>query len=195
MALASPPTLPPACVVSSAKTSGSCVDSRPVVAVTQLWRLDSARTPRTHRSMMGDQSRRLLPGLARRHPADGGLRRTAHDVDRVPWRGAAQEGFALLEVAVPVLADRCPARRGGRCVMTKDQVAIGMDPHKRSMTIEARDARELLRATGRSAPTTASTRRCWRCPGNGHGPGRRASSVPSNRGRWGRTTRSWVGGA
>ena len=33
--------------------------------------------------------------------------------------------------------------------MKKDQVVIGMDPHKRSMTIEARDAREPLRATGR----------------------------------------------
>jgi transposase len=29
-----------------------------------------------------------------------------------------------------------------------DRVVIGMDPHKRSVTIEARDAREVLRATG-----------------------------------------------
>ena len=30
-----------------------------------------------------------------------------------------------------------------------DQVVIGMDPHKGSVTIEARDAREILRAKGR----------------------------------------------
>ena len=30
-----------------------------------------------------------------------------------------------------------------------DRVVIGMDPHKRSVTIEARDTREVLRATGR----------------------------------------------
>ena len=30
-----------------------------------------------------------------------------------------------------------------------DQVVIGMDPHKRSVTIEARDTREILRAKGR----------------------------------------------
>ena len=30
-----------------------------------------------------------------------------------------------------------------------DQVVIGMDPHKRSVTIEARDTREVLRAKGR----------------------------------------------
>ena len=30
-----------------------------------------------------------------------------------------------------------------------DRVVIGMDPHKPSVTIEARDTREVLRATGR----------------------------------------------
>ena len=30
-----------------------------------------------------------------------------------------------------------------------DQVIIGVDPHKLSVTIEARDSREILRATGR----------------------------------------------
>jgi hypothetical protein len=29
-----------------------------------------------------------------------------------------------------------------------DRIVIGMDPHKRSVTIEARDGREVLRATG-----------------------------------------------
>jgi hypothetical protein len=38
-----------------------------------------------------------------------------------------------------------------------DVVVIGMDPHKRSVTIEARDTREVLRATGRF-PTTTATR-------------------------------------
>ena len=35
-----------------------------------------------------------------------------------------------------------------------DVVVIGMDPHKRSVTVEARDTREVLRATGRFKPTT-----------------------------------------
>jgi transposase len=30
-----------------------------------------------------------------------------------------------------------------------DRVVIGVDPHKLSVTIEARDNREILRATGR----------------------------------------------
>ena len=34
-------------------------------------------------------------------------------------------------------------------------VMIGMDPHKRSVTIEARDAREVLRATGTFPASTA----------------------------------------
>jgi transposase len=40
-------------------------------------------------------------------------------------------------------------------------VIIGMDPHKRSVTIEARDAREVLRATG-TFPTTSSGYRAMR---------------------------------
>jgi hypothetical protein len=39
-----------------------------------------------------------------------------------------------------------------------DVVVIGMDPHKRSVTIEARDTREVLRATGRFPTTTAGYR-------------------------------------
>jgi hypothetical protein len=35
-----------------------------------------------------------------------------------------------------------------------DRVVIGMDPHKASVTIEARDAREVLRATGRFGTDT-----------------------------------------
>src|SRR4051794_13193091 len=66
---------------------------------------------------------------------------------RVPWRGVAREGCALLEVALPVLADRWLRPRARRRVM--DRVVIGMDPHKASVTIEARDSREVLRARGR----------------------------------------------
>ena len=36
-----------------------------------------------------------------------------------------------------------------------DVVVIGVDPHKASVTIEARDTREILRATG-TFPTTAA---------------------------------------
>src|SRR6266542_3540823 len=63
------------------------------------------------------------------------------------WRGVAQEGSALLEEALPsspmnptVLVD------GGSTV---GKVIIGTDPHKRSATIEVRDEREILLATGR----------------------------------------------
>ena len=41
-----------------------------------------------------------------------------------------------------------------------DRVVIGMDPHRRSVTIEARDTREVLRRSGRSAPTPAATAAC-----------------------------------
>jgi transposase len=39
-----------------------------------------------------------------------------------------------------------------------DVVMIGVDPHKRSVTIEARDAREVLRATGSFPTSTAGYR-------------------------------------
>ena len=39
-----------------------------------------------------------------------------------------------------------------------DRVVIGMDPHKRSVTIEARDSREVLRATGTFGTDTGSHR-------------------------------------
>src|SRR5437764_8819698 len=43
-----------------------------------------------------------------------------------------------------------------------DRVIIGVDPHKRSMTIEARDSREILRATGRFRTDTGSYRQLLR---------------------------------
>jgi transposase len=39
-----------------------------------------------------------------------------------------------------------------------DRVIIGVDPHKASVTIEARDSREILRATGRFGTDTPSYR-------------------------------------
>jgi hypothetical protein len=39
-----------------------------------------------------------------------------------------------------------------------DRVVIGIDPHKRPVTIEARDTREVLRATGRFGSDTGSYR-------------------------------------
>ena len=39
-----------------------------------------------------------------------------------------------------------------------DRVIIGVDPHKASVTIEARDSREILRATGRFGTGTRSYR-------------------------------------
>ena len=43
-----------------------------------------------------------------------------------------------------------------------DRVVIGMDPHKRSMTIEARDVREVPRATGRFGTGTVNYRQIQR---------------------------------
>jgi transposase len=40
-----------------------------------------------------------------------------------------------------------------------DRVIIGIDPHKLSVTFEARDTREILRATGRSGTDARSYRR------------------------------------
>ena len=40
-----------------------------------------------------------------------------------------------------------------------DRVIIGVDPHKLSVTIEARDNREILRATGRFGTDARSYRR------------------------------------
>src|SRR6266545_3944083 len=76
------------------------------------------------------------------------------------WRGVAQEGSALLEEALPsspmnptVLVD------GGSTV---GKVIIGTDPHKRSATIEVRDEREILLATGRfGMDTRPATGSCW----------------------------------
>jgi transposase len=63
-------------------------------------------------------------------------------------RGGAwlKKGLPALEVALPALA-RSPVVECEEAVM--DRVIIGVDPHKRSVSIEARDGREALLATGR----------------------------------------------
>jgi len=43
-----------------------------------------------------------------------------------------------------------------------DRVLIGVDPHKESVTIEARDAREILRARGRFGTSAAGYRSLMR---------------------------------
>ena len=43
-----------------------------------------------------------------------------------------------------------------------DQVIVGVDPHKLSVTIEARDNREVLRATGRFGTDTQGYREMLR---------------------------------
>jgi len=72
-----------------------------------------------------------------------------------------------------------------------DRVVIGMDPHKRSVTIEARDTREVLRGTGRFPTSTPGLRamlrlakqwpqRVWAIEGANGGPPDRAT--PARRG-------------
>jgi hypothetical protein len=63
------------------------------------------------------------------------------------WRGVAQEGSALLVEALPSPLTTQWVRTTGGSVVSR--VIIGTDPHKRSATIEVRDEREILLATGR----------------------------------------------
>ena len=65
-----------------------------------------------------------------------------------PGRGEAQEGFAQLEVAVPSQLDN-PVVRARESTMESKRVVIGMDPHKRSVTIEVMDADEVVLGGGR----------------------------------------------
>ena len=54
-----------------------------------------------------------------------------------------------------------------------DRVIIGVDPHKLSVTIEARDNREILRATGRFGTDARGYRQLLVSPGSGRsGSGR-----------------------
>jgi len=76
----------------------------------------------------------------------------------VPWRGVAQEGSAQLEVALPSSLTGDAARRGG----VHGTGDYRVDPRKLSVTIEARDSREVLRATGRFETSTAGCRELLR---------------------------------
>src|SRR5690242_826147 len=71
---------------------------------------------------------------------------------RSPRRGVAPEGYAQLEVALPSLLIVHRVRAEERQRMGR--VVIGMDPHKRSATIEVIDARERVLAQGRYATDT-----------------------------------------
>jgi hypothetical protein len=56
-------------------------------------------------------------------------------------------GFALLEVAVPSLLEDWPEERAGGLGMSP--VVIGMDPHRRSATIEVMAGDEAVVGGGR----------------------------------------------
>ena len=60
--------------------------------------------------------------------------------------GVAQEGIALLEAAVPSRPDHQSGSRSGgqRDEQLSERVVIGMDPHKRSVTIEVMTADETV---------------------------------------------------
>ena len=70
-------------------------------------------------------------------------------------RGEAwlEKGLLSLVTALPVLAD-VVLRRGEEEAAVMDRVIIGVDPHKRSVTFEARDTREVLRVVGTLPMTT-----------------------------------------
>ena len=86
-----------------------------------------------------------------------------------------------------------------------DKVIIGVDPHKLSVTIEARDTREVLRATGRFGTDARSYRqllayvrqwpeRVWAVEGaNGIGRPLRSGCWPAGSGCW-MCRRSWPPG-
>ena len=64
-------------------------------------------------------------------------------------RGEAQEGFARLEVAVPSRLDNWIEHREDALTVTSERVVIGMDPHKRSATIEVMAGDETIIGGGR----------------------------------------------
>jgi hypothetical protein len=68
-----------------------------------------------------------------------------------------------------------------------DRVIIGVDPHKRSVTFEARDTREVLRVVGRCPRPGMVIGRCGRWRGSGRtGSGRsKARTAPAGRSRSG----------
>ena len=79
---------------------------------------------------------------------------------------ASPDGREWFERGLRSSKQRCPPRcpvveleaRSAVMDTARDVVVIGVNPHKRSVTIEARDAREVLRATGSFPTTTAGYR-------------------------------------
>ena len=70
-------------------------------------------------------------------------------------RGEAWLEKGLLFARNSVARPRCPEIvRGEEEAAVMDRVIIGVDPHKRSVTFEARDTREVLRLTGTLPMTT-----------------------------------------
>jgi hypothetical protein len=74
----------------------------------------------------------------------------------VPGRrraGRGSRGFALLEVALPSPLDNRYWIEHGRAPLNgmSDRVVIGMDPHKRSATIEVMTAQEAIVGRGYAA--------------------------------------------
>ena len=65
------------------------------------------------------------------------------------------QGIARLEVALPVLADQRLIREE---VYEMGRVIVGVDPHKKSVTIEAVDADGQVLATGRFDTTSTGYR-------------------------------------
>src|SRR5215216_4763292 len=71
---------------------------------------------------------------------------------RCPGRhraGEAEEGNALLVEAVPSCAHEFIKGKAGEGMSTRSRVVIGMDPHKRSATIEAMGEDETVLGKGR----------------------------------------------
>src|SRR5919112_916277 len=64
-------------------------------------------------------------------------------------QGVAQEGFAQLEVAMPSQLDEPVGPSNGGHVSPSERVVIGMDPHKRSATIEVMMSNETILGSGR----------------------------------------------
>src|SRR5215207_8966271 len=81
--------------------------------------------------------------------------------------GEAQEGFAKLEAAVPSSLGTPGGASIRRGLMGKplagqdtDRVVVGMDPHKRSVTIEVMAGDETILGAGRFATTVEGYREC-----------------------------------
>src|SRR4051794_40356140 len=93
-------------------------------------------------------------GLAGGAPAFGGWLFHGLRGPGTARAGEAQEGFALLEVAVPSRLEHRRRVDGGRM----GAVVIGMDPHKRSATIEVMAGDETVLDGGRFATDVAGYR-------------------------------------